>query len=310
MAYYDLMQTSGKKNTTEWWYFDFLFENGVKVVLSVFTKYYFNASHNGLKPKMHICALYPDGRKFARSIKNDKGLRFDFAKDELDIKVGASRIYKRKNVYICNFITDEISFDAKIDSDYNYDYLDVFDYEKRLLYWNVSVPCGKVCAKLKIGEDEQILNGVVYHDHNWSTERLNRMMTEWKWMRFTADGKTYVVFDVIKKDGRDLRGYEFGEGKVITHKDVIVGKELSISPELSYYEDIDIGGHRIKIIDYAEFIKGNVGNKINVKNKFLRSIVEKIIIIKAGARAYRRYSLQATVDGKPADGNIEYINLD
>ena len=301
MAYYDLMQTSGKKNTTEWWYFDFLFENGVKVVLSVFTKYYFNASHNGLKPKMHICALYPDGRKFARSIKNDKGLRFDFAKDELDIKVGASRIYKRKNVYICNFITDEISFDAKIDSDYNYDYLDVFDYEKRLLYWNVSVPCGKVCAKLKIGEDEQILNGVVYHDHNWSTERLNRMMTEWKWMRFTADGKT------VYPDGNGNFVVSAKTQKLTIPSFVF---ELSISPELSYYEDIDIGGHRIKIIDYAEFIKGNVGNKINVKNKFLRSIVEKIIIIKAGARAYRRYSLQATVDGKPADGNIEYINLD
>ena len=62
MQWEDGMRTSGKKGTYEWWYSDFSFSDGTKLVIVFYTKNPVK-TNLGLKPLITMELTLPDGSK-------------------------------------------------------------------------------------------------------------------------------------------------------------------------------------------------------------------------------------------------------
>lgn len=310
MDLHDRMHTMGLARTTEWWYFDFLLEDGTKVVLSLFTKYYFNSLTEGLSPKMHICVLDAEGHLHAQSIHNTRRLPFSLAEDRVEYVVDRSYIRREEDAYRCHFEEGGIVFDAQITGTF-VNTLETFAQTGRdAFFWNVTIPCGRAVATLKLGNNTHTLGGIAYHDHNWSTAPLNELMRDWKWMRFSAAGTTYVLFDITKADGTVVRrGYSFADGAMAVYEDIETEEPMALSDTFGYYRRIRIADHTFRIQAVTPFIQGSIDSKIKLPMGPFRPAAEAYVLRKVGARAYQRHAMRVTVDGIDGGGNIEFIEL-
>ncbi len=85
--------------------------------------------------------------------------------------------------------------------------------------WIVPIPRARVEGTIRIGDKVIPARGVGYHDHNWGTADMRRILTHWYWGRIYADDLT-LIYAYVRTNRRF--GTTCSKPLMIAHKDRII----------------------------------------------------------------------------------------
>ncbi|MFX1400110.1 MAG: lipocalin-like domain-containing protein [Promethearchaeota archaeon] len=192
-----------KKGTFEWWYFDARLDNGYMAVG------FFRAKHERTgKTGVEITIYKPNGEKIQK-IFNYRRSDLKASKENANVRIG--------NNYIkVDYLSQELPiYEIFLDED---------DLGIHLIYkpklrgwmpgegftefgtlgqfgWSVAIPRAEVEGKIKLNNEEIAVKGIGYHDHNWLTFNLVRVVQYWYWGRIYSENFT-IIYAYIKCNKR------------------------------------------------------------------------------------------------------------
>ncbi|MBQ2161082.1 MAG: hydroxyneurosporene dehydrogenase [Firmicutes bacterium] len=186
MQWEDGMRTSGKKGTYEWWYSDFSFSDGTKLVIVFYTKNPVKINV-GLKPLITMELTLPDGSKFYDQVKPDPKDCI-YSKDRCWVINGDSRIegdlYNYEIVFRGPKMSARVNLWNTIRAWRSQSGSLIFgDDEEYHFSWLPAVPEGDATADIEYPGGELHLEGSGYHDHNWGNISMFKLMHHWYWGR-------------------------------------------------------------------------------------------------------------------------------
>lgn len=191
----DGMHTDGSKNTYEWWYFDFHFDDGSKLVVVYYTKNPVIVSVP-LMPLVTLELTLADGRKFYNQI-TPPVKDCSYSKEGCEIVNGSSKVKGDLNCYDISFvgpsILAKISLEGRVPSWRPKCGQIIFgDNEEHYFAWLPAVPEGRAVADLSIDGERIHLEGTGYHDHNWGNISMFKLMHHWYWGRAKVGDYTVI----------------------------------------------------------------------------------------------------------------------
>lgn len=280
-------RTQGVKGSFEWWYFDAHLEDGTTVIIIFFTKP-FIALNRGLMPIALMEINRPDG-SFMRKIYRGKKKEWFAEKDSCNVQLGKQYFRGNLEEYEIHFEDEEIDLTANIQKTYESwrprtGHILVGEKEDEYFAWVVGVPRGKVEIKYDYLGESYHGTGSGYHDHNWGTANLAKLMNHWYWSRAEIGpyniiasemitekeyGKSSIPVFNISKHGKTIAD---DESKVQLYRSY--GKlhpklKKDLSDELLFvYEDTEKGQRyeyaldRKKNILEADLVRSVIRNKI------------------------------------------------
>ena len=170
----------------EWWYFDAIFDNGYSIQIGFRT---YHVKKLGIvQSRINI---YKDGKTIKEKLKIDLFSNFNVDRIYPDIKINDVRVVKfdreaYKNgewKYCINFCIADTSVDLSFIGKTTGWKIETSD-----TCWSVPLPKAIVEGKLEIQGQTINVNGVGYHDHNWSYSPTTAMNNfGWYWGRTSAD---------------------------------------------------------------------------------------------------------------------------
>jgi hypothetical protein len=188
-----------KRGNTEWWYFDAHLDNGYIVVG------FFRAKHERTgKTGVEITIYKPDGEKI-QNVYDYKHSDLIASKELADIKIGKNFIkvdYSNERFPVYEVFLDEdgYGFNLKYTAEVpgwmpGKGYTKFGDLGE--FGWVIPVPKAKVEGSIKVNNETMPVKGIGYHDHNWITLNLIKIVDFWHWGRIYSQNFT-VVFAYIK----------------------------------------------------------------------------------------------------------------
>lgn len=192
----------------EWWYFDGMFQNGMKFVCTFNTKGLFNIKKSGTKPLVMIDITLPDGTKFEK--QTEYGLDVSsYSKEKCDVKIGPHHVSgDLKTYHICikpDKDMDGIGLDLTLESQSSpwrpgtgyYDFGPDKKGNPTYFTWLPVVPKGKVHGTVSYQGKTVEVSGSGYHDHQWGNIEQTLAFNSWLWGRQNFGDYTMLVFDLI-----------------------------------------------------------------------------------------------------------------
>jgi hypothetical protein len=85
--------------------------------------------------------------------------------------------------------------------------------------WIVPVPRARVEGTIVIDGKTTAVSGIGYHDHNWGTADMKRILTHWYWGRIYAQDLTFI-YAYVRTNRRF--GYNCSKPLMIAHRDRII----------------------------------------------------------------------------------------
>jgi hypothetical protein len=210
------------ENYVEHWYFDARLDNGYLVVGFLWASEMM--SH---EPAMELHIYKPSGEK-VEVTKSYSKADLQASEEKCDVRVGKNHAYAvypedgGLPVYHLFLSEGELEADLTFHSEIQgwkpgggrTDYGD-----QGFFAWVVAVPRARVEGTIKIGEKTIPAKGIGYHDHNWETADLKKVITHWYWGRVYAEDFT-LLYAYVKTNRR------FGEVAskplMLAYKDRIV----------------------------------------------------------------------------------------
>jgi len=193
----------GEKALTQWWYFDFFFEDGSVLVLLFAPYHWWNDQEKGADPKslIYLSYLRADGELIrAKKIFDSNEVYYD----EKSLICPYLEICKshdgKTREYTINFFLDEIKGSAKIISNSKafsplptgsigtFGTRHILKQKgKGLAYrYAAHVPQGDVICNLDINDNHLNLSGKAYHEQGWFTGQAHQMGDGWVWFHFVS----------------------------------------------------------------------------------------------------------------------------
>jgi predicted secreted hydrolase len=134
--------------------------------------------------------------------------------------------------------------------------------------WAVAIPRADVKGKLKVEGKEIDVKGIGYHDHNWITFNLVRVVNFWHWGRIYSDNFTmiYAYIKCNKKmDNYPISILMIAKGEDIIHS---TGEFEFIQEKFEYNEKAgNIYPHSLKFkLSDQQIISLNVQSIIDADN--------------------------------------------
>ena len=194
----------GEKALTQWWYFDFFFEDGSVLVLMFVPHHWWTDPEKepDAKTLIYVSYLNANGELIrANKIIESKEVQYD----ENGLKCSYLEIFrshgKKTREYTINFFLDEIKGSAKIVSNTKAfsplptGKLGTFGTKhilkrkgKGLAYrYSAHVPQGHGTCDLDIGDSHFNLSGKAYHEQGWFTGQPHQMGDGWVWFHFVSE---------------------------------------------------------------------------------------------------------------------------
>jgi len=200
-AWEDSMRTDGKSGSFEWWYSDFLFDDGTSVVVIFYTKLSFDA-YGPAHPTVSINIDYPNGTKVKDFYIQGIDTEINASKTVADIHIGKSYLKYKDGNYKLHFEKDDLIFDANMISTLpmtrpktGFIY---FGADKNKYFsWLPAQISSNVQATLTHNGKKNVFSGLGYHDHNWGNIAMNEIINNWHWGRVKTKDYTIVFFDII-----------------------------------------------------------------------------------------------------------------
>jgi len=197
----DGLRTDGKSGSFEWWYSDFLFDDGTSVVVVFYTKLAFD-TYGMARPTASISVYYPDGTKAENFYFESIGTDINASKIITDVHVGKSYLTNKNGDYLLHFEKDGLIFDAKMVSNLpmkrpNTGFIYFEEDKSKYFAWLATQISSNVEATLTHKGKTSKFSGLGYHDHNWGNTAMNEIINHWHWGRVTINDYTVVFFEII-----------------------------------------------------------------------------------------------------------------
>jgi len=313
-----------RANNWEWWYSDFIFDDGTKAVAQFFTKRFSKLRSSGDYPAIHLRITLPDGTMYKEEIDvNAKDA--SFSQERCDTVLGP-HFFKGD---LC-----EYHIHVEPIKGYGLDLIlssrskpyrpgtAFFEFGSPDNYytWLCALPRGDVTGTLTYDGSTREVRGYGYHDHQWGSENWLYEWNHWLWARQRYDDYSLLVFDMTATKKND---YERFPIMFIQDKDgnLVFENKGGVKCELlEEYHDKDISGKNYpKDVRYT-FESG--GDKAVYRVKW-KEILEtfgvdtftganKLLVKLLGVKiSYARYladgELFLTVGGKTIERSNELI---
>ncbi|MBR6472475.1 MAG: hydroxyneurosporene dehydrogenase [Firmicutes bacterium] len=182
----DGMRTTGGRDTYEWWYSDFSFSDGTKLVIVFYTKNPVRVNAD-LKPLVTMELTLPDGREFYDQVTPDPD-KCSFSKESCRVICGESSIIGDLTKYDIVFrgpkMKATVSLVNTIPAWRSQTGTIFFGNDDEYYFsWLPATPEGIAEAEINVEGEELHLSGSGYHDHNWGNISMFRLMHHWYWGR-------------------------------------------------------------------------------------------------------------------------------
>ena len=297
-------------NYVEHWYFDARLDNGYLVV-----GFLWASEMMTHQPGMELHIYRPSGEK-VDVIKSYSESDLRVSEEKCDVWVGENRAYavypEEGGLPVYHLFLSEGGLEADLQfhsevqgwkpgggkTDYG---------DQGFFAWVVAVPRARVEGKIRIGEETIPAKGIGYHDHNWETADLKKVITHWYWGRVYAEDFT-LLYAYVKTNRR------FGEVAskplMLAYKDRIV-----YSTGEMVLDDGDWTFNPAANRDYPGFLKIDVPDKLSLRlevkdvidahdfledmNPVLKWIVNTFIGYPGWFRFRSDFTLKAEIDGVP-----------
>jgi len=199
---YDAMHIDMKKRgNSEWWYFDARLDNGYTVVA------FFRAKHERSgKTGVEITIYKPNDEKIQK-VYDYKRSDLKVSRELADIQIGKNFIrvdYSNEKFPIYEIFLDEgefglhLKYTAEIPG-----WMPGKGYTKfgelGVFGWVVPLPKAKVDGTIKVHNETISVKGMGYHDHNWITLNMIKILNYWHWGRIYSENLT-VVYAYIQSN--------------------------------------------------------------------------------------------------------------
>ena len=227
-----------KRGNFEWWYFDARLDNGYMAVG------FFRAKHERTgKTGVEITIYKPNGDKIQK-IFDYKHSDLIATKDNANVQIGKNYIkvdYSNERFPEYEIFLDEDDLGMHL----------IFnpivpgwmpgegftDFGKMGQFgWAIAIPRADVKGKIKVENQEIEVKGIGYHDHNWITFNLVRVVDYWYWGRIYSDNFTCIYAYI--KCNKKMDNYPINILMVAKGQDVIhsTGEFELIDKEFVYNE--------------------------------------------------------------------------
>ncbi|PKP60856.1 hypothetical protein CVT91_04325 [Candidatus Atribacteria bacterium HGW-Atribacteria-1] len=192
----DAIHLEDDENYFEWWYFDAHLENGYSVVGVL------HARHMGSgQPETLLEIHTPTGENLsADKLYSESDLRA--SAQECDVWLGGNHVHGHYPKYHLFISEGELEADLTFYSQmqgWKPGEGKFFYGDDGYFAWVVPVPRAQVEGTIKIGDKVIPVSGTGYHDHNWGTVDLSKVISYWYWGRLYANDFTLIYADVAAK---------------------------------------------------------------------------------------------------------------
>lgn len=195
----DGMRTSGAPGNWEWWYFDSHLEDGSTVVIVFYTKD-FNTPFKGMGPRITIEVDRPDGTHIERQLDFDAKV-WSASDTTCDVRIGDNYFRGDLEHYEIKVADAEIDIEVSIERTTNSwrpkTGVITFGDDDKFFAWVVAVPQGRTQVSVKSAETTFTSSGSCYHDHNWGTVMMPKVINHWYWARAEIGPFTFIVAEII-----------------------------------------------------------------------------------------------------------------
>jgi predicted secreted hydrolase len=230
----DGMRTHGGKGTYEWWYFDAHLNDGSKLVIVFYTKFY-TQINKPLKPLVTINHDRADGKTIERMFHAKAG-DFSASTEQCDVKIG--RNYFRGNLqkYEIHVEIEDLVADITLTRTAPSwrpatGHLYFGEQGEHLFAWLPSVPQGQAEVSIRVGGQSQQFRGVGYHDHNWGNISMLKLMNNWYWARGAIGDYTVIASYITTEKKYGYKTFPVfmlaKNGKIVADDDSKVHFEIS-----------------------------------------------------------------------------------
>lgn len=192
----DGMRTHGGKGSYEWWYFDAHLNDGSKLVIVFYTKFYTEVN-KPLKPLVTINHDRADGKTVERMFHAKAG-QFSASKEQCGIKIGRNFFRGNLQKYEIHLEIEDVVADVTLTRTAPSwrpatGHLFFGEQAEHLFAWLPSVPQGQAEVSITVGSENQQLSGIGYHDHNWGNISMLKLMNNWYWARGSIGNYTVIA---------------------------------------------------------------------------------------------------------------------
>ncbi|WP_210590574.1 hydroxyneurosporene dehydrogenase [Streptomyces sp. GESEQ-35] len=260
----------GEPGTFEWWYSDFVLDDGSTLVINFMAKDF--RSPKGVNQPAAPLVTFEldrsDGTHIERTSKPHPD-DFDFATDRCDLRIATNTFAGDLHTYRIHVDLDGVTADVTLTGqvpawrpETGHILFGDGDAQKYFA-WLPSVPSGAAEATLTVDGVTETRTGTGYHDHNWGDAEMARLMHHWYWMRaevgaytviasyITAEKKfgfAEVPIFVLAKDGKILadEGSLLHFTKSDEQIDPVTGKPVA-NTVVYDYDATATGGDRYRV---------------------------------------------------------------
>ncbi|MDO5861880.1 MAG: hypothetical protein Q4Q58_03695 [Thermoplasmata archaeon] len=187
--------------TWEWWYFDFMMDDGTKAVIQFFSKSGGSMYKSGYHPTFTIDVTMPDGTEHRREPSFPES-EATWSREMCDVRYGPHGFAGDLEDYSV-FVDpiDGLGADLHLHSlsrPYRPGSAYIsFGEDDRWYTWLCAVPKGEVTGTLTVEGREIPVHGFGYHDHQWGNVNFLKEWNHWVWARQNFGDYSLLVFDMV-----------------------------------------------------------------------------------------------------------------
>lgn len=325
-AWEDGKRDDDRAGVYEWWYFDFILDDGSKAVIHFNTKDNKTIGKDGTIPSVVLKITSPDGKEYKDNVILSKEMAF-FGKDKCDVKFGPHFLegdLKTYHIHVAH--TGGVSGEDGAGgtgeaSDVAADLVLTStskpwrpgaggfcfgDDEAGYFTWLCAVPRGTVKGTLFYDGKEHAVTGAGYHDHQWGDMKHNTTWDHWIWGRQDFGDYAAVIFDI----GTQKKfGYQRLPMMFLEDKDGNLMLEDVQTPKYKFIEEYKeklSGKMYPKVIEYT-FRDGEKTVKYTIEQAYELEARDPTSNLPAPARAVLKLKgLHPSTSRNFATGKLEY----
>lgn len=193
--------TNQSPNNWEWWYSDFILDDGTTVVVQFLVKEGRMIGMKGDHPSVHIRIKFADGTELSDS-PAFKVRETHYSQEQCDVVMG-DNFFKGdlREYHIYATSKKGFSVDFKLISQSKPYRPGTAYFElgcpENYYTWLCVVPKGEVTGTITYDGQMRTVHGSGYHDHQWGSTNFLKEWNHWVWARQRFDDYSMLVFDLV-----------------------------------------------------------------------------------------------------------------
>jgi hypothetical protein len=194
----DGLRTDPDAQSFEWWYLDGALSDGSKLTVEFHTKPPFLSPAEPLTPFVSLTLDRADHTNLTRSLVASRD-DFECSPDRCDVHIGANRFSGDLRRYEVHVEIDDVAADLRLEGTVPpwRPATGHVLFGEEIVAWLPAVPRGVLSGTLTHDGVQQSVDGAGYHDHNWGTAPLRKLIDHWYWGRAQIGDYTIVSLNFI-----------------------------------------------------------------------------------------------------------------